>query len=62
LLRTLRVPSSAASWANFLEAVAPTTTAERKAEIQQQLLAYCQLDTLAMVRIWEFFTGRSSRR
>jgi len=56
------VPSSAASWANFLEAVAPTTTAERKAEIQQQLLAYCQLDTLAMVRIWEFFTGRSSRR
>lgn len=41
----------------FLEAVSPDTSAERKAEIEQQLLAYCELDTLAMVRMWEFFRG-----
>ncbi len=41
----------------FLEAMAPQTTAERKSEIEQQLLAYCQLDTLAMVRLWQFFSG-----
>ena len=41
----------------FLEAMGPDTTSERKAEIEQQLLAYCELDTLAMVRMWEFFRG-----
>lgn len=40
----------------FLEAMAPGTTPERKAEIQKQLLAYCELDTFAMVRLWEFFS------
>ncbi|MEP4079956.1 DUF2779 domain-containing protein [Haloferula sp.] len=39
----------------FLEAIAPEAAPERKAEIKQQLLAYCELDTLAMVRLWEFF-------
>ena len=43
----------------FLEAMAADTTAERKAAIEQQLLAYCELDTLAMVRMWEFFRGRA---
>ena len=42
----------------FCEAIQPGTTAERKSEIEQQLLAYCRLDTLAMVRLWQFFSGR----
>ena len=42
----------------FAEAIRPGTTVERKSEIEQQLLAYCRLDTLAMVRLWELFTGR----
>ena len=42
----------------FLEAIAPGTTPERKTEIERQLLAYCELDTSAMVRLWEFFRGR----
>jgi hypothetical protein len=42
----------------FIEAIQPTTTPERKAELERQLLAYCRLDTLAMVRLWEFFSGR----
>ncbi len=33
----------------FFEAVAPGCTAERKTELNQQLRAYCQLDTWAMV-------------
>jgi hypothetical protein len=33
-------------------------TAERKAEIEQQLKAYCALDTEAMIRVWEAFGGR----
>ena len=43
----------------FLEAMAPETTPERRAEIEKQLLAYCKLDTFAMVRLWEFFRGRT---
>ena len=41
----------------YSEAINPSTSAERKAAIQQQLLDYCELDTLAMVRIWEVFIG-----
>ena len=40
----------------FLEALAPQTSKARKAEIEQQLLAYCALDTYAMVRLWAAFT------
>lgn len=41
----------------FLEALAPETSVARKAEIESQLLAYCALDTYAMVRLWSAFTG-----
>lgn len=47
-----------AAQAAFLEAMNPGTTPESKAEIERQLLAYCALDTLAMVRLWEVFSGR----
>lgn len=43
----------------FAEAIHPGTAAGRKREIKKQLLAYCRLDTLAMVRLWEFFSGRN---
>jgi hypothetical protein len=39
----------------FCEALQPTTSAARKEEIERQLLAYCRLDTFAMVRLWQFF-------
>jgi hypothetical protein len=42
----------------YLEAIAEITTEERKAEIEQQLLKYCELDTFAMVRLWQFFSGQ----
>ena len=42
----------------FSEAIQPHTTIQRKYEIQAQLLAYCRLDTFAMVRLWQFFTAR----
>ena len=42
----------------YAEAIAPETTPERHAEIRAQLSAYCHLDTLAIVRIWQIFTGR----
>lgn len=41
----------------YIEAIGSSTSAERKTEIQTQLLKYCELDTLAMVRIWEAFRG-----
>lgn len=44
----------------FLEAIALGTTNARKSQIEQQLLEYCGLDTYAMVRIWQFFSGRSA--
>ncbi len=43
----------------YLEALAPETSAQRKEEIRKQLLDYCALDTYAMVRLWQFFSGRS---
>lgn len=43
----------------YLEAVAPGTSEARKTEIEKQLLAYCALDTYAMVRLWSVFAGRT---
>jgi hypothetical protein len=43
----------------FCEAIKPGTSAERKTQIEIQLLAYCRLDTFAMVRLWQFFSGRT---
>lgn len=45
--------------AAFLEAIELATTTERRAEIKQQLLDYCGLDTYAMVRVWQRFAGRN---
>lgn len=44
---------------SFNEAISPQTTPERKDEIRKQLLVYCKLDTYAMVRLWQFFSGRN---
>ena len=41
----------------FKEATNSACLPERKAEIEVQLRRYCGLDTLAMVKIWEFFRG-----
>ena len=43
----------------FMEAIHPDTAADRKNQIEQQLLAYCKLDTYAMVRLWQVFAGRT---
>jgi CRISPR/Cas system-associated exonuclease Cas4 (RecB family) len=39
----------------YLEAIAPETTAERKADIERELRKYCALDTEAMILIWKAF-------
>jgi hypothetical protein len=41
----------------YREAIHPETPKARKDQIREQLLAYCRLDTLAMVRLWKFFAG-----
>ena len=43
----------------YHEAIQPDTSEARKHELEQQLLAYCRLDTYAMVRLWGFFSGRN---
>jgi CRISPR/Cas system-associated exonuclease Cas4 (RecB family) len=43
----------------YMDAIAAKTTASEKAEIEKQLLQYCALDTYAMVRLWQYFAGRS---
>jgi hypothetical protein len=42
----------------FRESIHPQTAPERKQEIERDLLAYCRLDTFAMVRLWQVFSGR----
>ena len=39
----------------FIEAISPSTTPERKAELQIQLLRYCRFDTEAMAVLVQFF-------
>jgi len=46
--------------AAFREAIHTETPTERKAELERQLLAYCQRDTEALVRLWRHFTGRAT--
>jgi hypothetical protein len=43
----------------FREAIDARTSSERREEIREQLLAYCTLDTLAMVELWRFLSGGS---
>jgi hypothetical protein len=43
----------------YFEAIDPATTDVRRDDIRRQLLAYCRLDTLALVKVWERLTGRS---
>lgn len=43
----------------FLEAIYSETDHERKQELKNQLIKYCELDTFAMVRLWQFFSGRN---
>ena len=43
----------------YLEAVAPDTTPARKQKLQQQLIEYCCLDTLALVHVWRVLSGRT---
>jgi hypothetical protein len=43
----------------FLEAISPGILTERKSEIELQLQSYCKLDTYAMVRLWQVFSGRT---
>ncbi|ALQ49824.1 hypothetical protein [Nitrosomonas ureae] len=43
----------------FTEGIHPDTTSERKTRTQQQLLAYCKLDTYARVCLWQVFSGRT---
>lgn len=44
--------------AAYAEAVRPQTPPDRKAALEASLLAYCRLDTYAMVRLWQVFAGR----
>lgn len=41
----------------YLEAISPNTELSRKKQIESQLNRYCELDTFAMVRLWQFFRG-----
>jgi hypothetical protein len=41
----------------FVEAIHANTTDQRREQIQMQLLAYCAMDTYAMVKLWQVFSG-----
>lgn len=43
----------------FLEAISLEASSTRKGELEKQLLAYCELDTYAMVRLWSVFTNQA---
>lgn len=43
----------------YLEAVHPETSAERREKLRRDMLEYCRHDTLAMVKLVEFFSTRA---
>lgn len=43
----------------YVEAIHPDTLTQRKDQIAEQLRDYCRLDTYAMVRLWQVFSGRT---
>ena len=48
--------------AAYAEAIQPSTTPDRREVLRQQLERYCQLDTYAMVRLWQFLSGKTDLR
>jgi hypothetical protein len=56
------VNNGALASAAYLEAIRPHTTLERREEVHRQLTDYCHLDTYALVRLWQSFSGRGDLR
>lgn len=54
------VTDGSSAQAAYLEIIAPDTRGERKAQLAEALRVYCERDTLAMVRVADFFAGRGS--
>ena len=52
------VQDGGAAMQAYVEAIDQRTSAARRQQIERQLLDYCHLDTLAMVRLWQFFSGQ----
>jgi len=52
------VQDGGAAMAAYFEAINSETQAARRADIRAQLLAYCGLDTYAMVKLWQVFANR----
>jgi hypothetical protein len=44
----------------YFEMIDPATPAERRKLLENALLTYCERDTLAMVRLADFFSGEAS--
>jgi CRISPR/Cas system-associated exonuclease Cas4 (RecB family) len=42
------------------EAVHPDTSSERRETLRKNMLIYCEMDTFATVRIWEYFLNKGS--
>jgi hypothetical protein len=55
------VQDGGAAMQAYVEAIDPKTSPARKLQIERQLLDYCHLDTLAMVRLWQFFAGADNQ-
>ncbi|WP_394808130.1 DUF2779 domain-containing protein [Nitrosomonas sp.] len=49
------VQDGGSAQAAFMEGIHPDTAVDQKTVIEKQLLDYCAMDTLAMVRLWQFF-------
>ena len=53
------VQEGGAAQTAYLELIDPGTSQERKDDLRRQLLEYCGLDTLALLRVVAELTGRS---
>jgi len=52
--KTLNIHNGSMAMVGWYKMVYENSTAQEKAQILKDLLVYCEQDTLAMVRIWEF--------
>jgi predicted RecB family nuclease len=51
-----------AAQAAYLESIDPATSSDRRETLHRSMLAYCQQDTLALVRLVDFFRGAAEPR
>lgn len=54
------IKDGASAMRAYFDATNPSVPLKRQKEIEEELVNYVRLDTLAMIKLWEFFSGKQA--